>query len=124
MQILHPAGVHQDIIQIPEIYVRQVAGKDPLHFSVNFFALVLVKLAAALSDKGVNLGIAVVTAVGAPGREAAAGEDSLKNVGVLIAADPAQRIKLEGSFAHVGIKGGELHGVDSQFDTYGAQLLL
>src|SRR5437588_10554758 len=124
MQILHPAGVHQDIIQIPEIYVRQVAGKDPLHFSVNFFALVLIELTAALRDQSVNLRIAVVTAVGAPGREAAAGEDSFKNVGVLIAADPAQRIKLEGSFGHVGIKGGELHGTNVELDAYRAQLLL
>src|SRR5438105_3135856 len=124
MQIVHPAGVHQDIIQIPEIYVRQIAGKDPLHFSVNFFALVLVKLAAPVSDKGVNLRIGVITAVGAAGRETGGIEDIFENIRILVGADPAQRIKLEGSFGHVGIKGGELHGVDVQFDAYSAQLLL
>ena len=124
MQILHPAGVHQDIIQIPEIYVRQIAGEDLLYLGVDLSALALIELAAALRDQSVNLRIAVVTAVGAPGREAAGGEDSFKNVGILIAADPAQRIKLEGSFGHVGIKGGELHRTNVEFDTYRAQLLL
>src|SRR5437763_6726579 len=124
MQILHPAGVHQDIIQIPEIYVGQIAGEDLLSLRVDLGALALIELAAALRDQSVNSRIAVVTAVGAPGREAAGGEDSFKNVGVLIAANPAQRIKLEGALGHVGIKGGELHGADVQFDTYRAQLLL
>src|SRR5437899_614054 len=105
MQILHPAGVHQDIIQIPEIYVRQIAGEDLLDLRVDLGALALIELTAALRDQSVNLRIAVVTAIGAPGREAAGGEDSFKNVGILIAADPAQRINLEGSFGHVGVKG-------------------
>src|SRR5207253_6152921 len=124
MQILHPPGVHQNIIQIPEIYVRQIAGEDLLYLLVDLGALALIELAAALRDQSVNLRIAVVTAVGAPGREAAGGEDSFKNVGVLIAPDPAQRIKLEGSFGHVGIKGGELHGTNVELDAYRAQLLL
>src|SRR5438552_16521593 len=102
MQILHPASVHQDIIQIPEIYVRQIAGEDLLYLRVDLGALALIELAAALRDQSVNLRIAVVTAAGAPGREAAGGEDSFNNVGVLIAADPAHRSTLQGPSAHVG----------------------
>ena len=60
----------------------------------------------------------------APGRKAARSEDGFKNIGILVTADPAQRIKLEGAFDHVGIKGGELKGADVERDAHLAQLLL
>ena len=97
----HPVGVHQHIVEIPEIDVGQVFGDDALNFVIDDFALLLVERAAAFADQLVDPRVRVEGAVGALGREAGGVEDVFEDVGVLVAANPAHGIHLVGALGDV-----------------------
>ncbi len=48
---LYAIRVYQNVVEIPEIDVRQVIGKDLLYLVVDCLALLLVERAAALADQ-------------------------------------------------------------------------
>ena len=86
----HPARVHNHVVVVPEIDVRQIFRKNLLHLRVQLLAHVLVKFAARLVDKRIHLRIGVKAAVGAVRRELGGVEDVFEDVGIFVAADPAQ----------------------------------
>ena len=75
-------------------------------------------------DQLVHLGIGVESSIRALGSEALGREHVLEDVGIEIAAYPAQRMKLICAFRDVGVEGGELEAVNVERDSDGAQLLL
>src|SRR5438105_15471908 len=71
-----------------------------------------------------DAGIGVVAAIGAVRREFRRVEGVLKDIGIFVAADPAQGIKLVSSADHVGKESGKFEGADVESNSNVAQLLL
>src|ERR1700746_2377908 len=65
-----------------------------------------------------------MAAIGALRREARARERVTEDVGLLVAADPAQRVHLERPASHVGIEGGEFVTPQIKSDAHPGKLLL
>src|SRR5215469_17440085 len=65
----HAVGVNEDIIEVPEIDVRQLLRNDPLDLVVDGFAFVLVQRCAAFSDQLVHARVREKRAIGALRRE-------------------------------------------------------
>src|SRR5574340_1575856 len=107
-QVAHPPRVNQHVVQVPEIDVGQVVGQEALQLSVNLLALFWIQFAAALVDEFVGARVGIVATIGAIGRGLAGLEGVLEDIGIVVAPDPAQGIKLEGALGHVGEEGGEL----------------
>ena len=87
---MYAIGVHQHIVQIPQIDVRQVLGQDLLDLVVDDLAFCLIESAAAFANQFIDARIGVEGAIGALGSEAGGVEDVLEDVGIEIAA-PTQR---------------------------------
>src|SRR6185437_6300960 len=102
-----PSVVNDDGIEIPEIDRRQIAGGNLLCLDVVGASGGDVWIAGGIIEERIKLGIGVAAAVGAVGRETCRGEDIAVDVGLLIAADPSERVHLKGAAGYVGIEGGE-----------------
>src|SRR5437660_9991223 len=50
-QVPHPLRMHQDVVEIPEIYVGQVLRQDLLDYRVKLLSGVRVELAASLVNQ-------------------------------------------------------------------------
>ena len=81
--------MHEHVVEIPEVDVRQVLRQDVLNFEIELLAGVLIDLGFCLIDEGVDAGVGVVAAVGAVRRELRGVESVFEDVGVLVAADLA-----------------------------------
>ena len=123
-QARNSARVHEHVIEVPEIDIGQIRREDVLNVAVETLASLLVSCFAGLLYKLVQLRIRVLAAIGAFGRKFVGGERVLKNIGVFIPANPAQRIELKGALGHVGKEGGELVSTNVERDSHVAQLLL
>src|SRR5581483_10723156 len=53
-KVLDPPVVNQNIIQIPEVYVRQVLGEKLLDFEVDLFSHILIEFRPSLIDERIN----------------------------------------------------------------------
>src|SRR5215475_7775621 len=112
------------VIEVPQVDVGQVAGKNLLDLRVNLFALGLVHRGASPVDQTIDLRIDVIAAVGMLGRKARGVKGVIEDVGILVAANPAERVELKRSFVHVGIKRSELETAYIQRYSHHAELLL
>src|SRR6516162_9081558 len=81
-EISYAAGVDDNIVEIPEIYVRQIFGEDSLNLAVNWLALCLVDFAACLVEQRIDVRIGVVTAIGALRRNAGGVKHIFEDIGV------------------------------------------
>src|SRR5215472_8124517 len=100
--------MHYDIIEIPEVNVGKLVGQNPLNLRVDLFAFCLVHGASPRVDQVIDLRIYVKPSIRMPGRKARGVKGIIKDVRIFIASDPAQGVKLEGSFLDVGVKCGKL----------------
>src|SRR5580693_750191 len=64
-QIHHMLVVHQDVIQIPEIDVRQFLGQNALYLGIDWLAHPGIDFAAGLVNQGIYPWVRVMAAVGA-----------------------------------------------------------
>src|SRR5438105_15018833 len=103
----HAAGMHHDVVQVPEVNVGQIMGQDFLYARVDFAAAGGIHFATALGDELIHFRIGVVAAVGASGSEAGGIEDVFEDVGVLVGAKPAHGKDLKGAIDDIGIKAGK-----------------
>src|SRR5271157_6276084 len=124
LDAVHPVGMHQNVVEIPEIDVRQVYGDDLLDFIVDDFAFLLVDGAAAIADQLIHARVGVEGAVGALWSEAVRTEDMLENVGIEVAPNPAQGMELVRAFGDVGEERGKFKAADVELDASLSQLLL
>src|SRR5271165_7124560 len=120
----HPVGVHQHVVQIPQVNVRQVFRNDLLDFIVDGLALLLVDGAAALRDQLIHTWVGIKSAIGAFGRKAIGAKDVLENIGIKVASDPAQRMELVRTFGDIGEERRKLKTADVELDARLSQLLL
>src|SRR5208282_5365482 len=104
----HAPRVHQHVIEIPQVDIGLILRQHLLNFSVQALAGVLIGLAARLVDQTINPRIGIKSAICPLGRESVGMKGILENVRIFIAADPAQRIKLESAAGDVGKKSSEL----------------
>src|SRR6266436_7351370 len=123
-QVAHSPRMHQYVVEIPQIDVRHLLSQSPLDFSIKLFAGVLVRFVACLVNERVHARVGEVAAIGAVRRELGGMKSIFKNVGVFVAADPAQGIKLEEAVGHVGEEGREFKSANIERDSYFAQLWL
>ena len=123
-EIAYSLRVHQNVVEIPEIDVGQFVGQGALDFRVELLAGVLVEFVAGLVDQRIHPRIGEVSAVGAVGRELGGVENIFEDVGIFVAADPAQGIELEEAVGHVGKESREFEGANIERDSHLPQLLL
>ena len=73
--------MHADIVDVPEIHVRLVYGKDFLNFGQDLPSFCAVHFHSFAIEQSVECRVAIVAAIGAVGREAFGGEGKLKKIG-------------------------------------------
>ena len=78
-----------DDVRKPERQVGQVFGKDFLNFAAERLPFFAIRFRANLVDQRVDARVAIVSAVGAVGREALRGKNEFEDVGIVVGADPA-----------------------------------
>jgi hypothetical protein len=117
-------AVDGDVVDVPEIYVGEIVGDDLLDLLKDLSAFVMVGSLAGLVEEHVELGVAIAAAIGAVGRNFVGGEDEFENVGVVVSADPALCVELEGAVSDVGVEGGEFLGANFESDAELLPLLL
>src|SRR5258706_4058221 len=116
--------MHKNVIQIPEIDGWQFLGKNALHLSIDQLTRVWINFAARLIDQGVHFLIRIRAAVGAVGRELRRVKGVFEDVGIFVASNPAQPIKLKSAMSYVGEKRCELEAANVEHDPHLTQLLL
>jgi len=84
-----------DVVDVPEIYVREIVSDDLLDLEKDLAAFVAIGSLAGLVEERVKLRIAIAAAIGAVGWNFMGGEDEFENVGIVVTADPALRVELE-----------------------------
>lgn len=84
-----------DVVDVPEIYVREIVSDDLLDLEKDLAAFVVIGSLAGLVEERVELRIAIAAAIGAVGWNFMGGEDEFENVGIVVTADPALRVELE-----------------------------
>src|SRR5207302_5951789 len=72
----------------------------------------------------VDVRVAVVSAIGAVGREAFRREGEFEEIGIGVGSDPALISELKVSAADIGKKSGEFERADFEFDAGAAPLFL
>jgi len=113
-----------DVVDVPEIYVREIVSDDLLDLEKDLAALVVIGSLAGFVEECVELGIAVAAAIGAVGRNFVGGEDEFEDVGVVVSADPALCVELEGAVSDVGVEGSKFLGANFESDAELLPLLL
>ena len=93
--------MHQDIIEIPQVDIRQVSRQNALHLRIKFPTLLLIEFSSRLIDQLIYLRVGIVTAVSALRGESGGVESVFENIWVLVATNPAQRIELERSSRNI-----------------------
>jgi len=91
----------------PERDVGEIVGQDFLGFAAEGLPFFLIHFGTDLVSERVDARVAVVSTVGAIGREALAGESELEEIRVVIGAYPAEIHELKIAFGHVGDAGEE-----------------
>src|ERR1039458_4605077 len=86
LDAMHPVGVYQHVVEIPQIDVRQVFCQDLLDLVIQRLALLLVQGTLGLTDQLVHSRVRVKSPVGTLGGEAAGSEDVFENVWIQVAA--------------------------------------
>src|SRR3974390_152136 len=79
----HSLGMHQHIIQIPQIDVRQLIRNDLLHLGVNRLALLLIERRSSLANQRVHSRVRIECPVRPLRRKALRVEHILEDVRVL-----------------------------------------
>ncbi len=95
-----------DYIGEPHRDVGQVVRQDFLYFAAESLSFFLIHFNANLIGERIDARAAVVSAIGAVGREAFGGKNKFENVGIVVGADPTQESELEISVDGVGEKCG------------------
>jgi hypothetical protein len=62
--------MHHDVVHVPQVDIRQIAGQNSLDLGINLLTLLLVYGPTALLEEMVYLRIGVATPIGPFGREA------------------------------------------------------
>src|SRR6266478_2697412 len=102
----------EHVIEKPEVDIRQVGGENRLDAGVCRLAPTGIGFRAALFDKRVELRVDIETAVSPVWREFVGVEGVFEDVGILVTADPTQRIYLVSAGGDIGKKRRELEGTD------------
>ena len=89
-RIAERAGMDGNGVGEPERQVREIVGQDFLRFAAKRFPFFLIHFGANLVGERVDAWVAVVSAVGAVGREALRGVDELEDVRIVVGAYPAE----------------------------------
>ena len=77
----------RDHIGEPHGNVGKVVGQDFLYFTAENFSFVLIHFHPNLIAERIDTRIAVVSAIGAVGREAFGGKNKFENIGVVVRAN-------------------------------------
>ncbi len=113
-----------DYVGEPERNVGEIVGQDFLGFTAGRFPFFLIHFGTDLVGERVNARVAVVSTVGAIGREAFAGEGELEEIRVVIGAYPAEVGELKIAFGDVGEERGDFEGAKLEFDAGAPPLFL
>src|SRR6202171_5680250 len=113
-----------DYVGGPERGVREIVGQDFLALAAENLPFFTIHFDTDLVGERVDARVAVVSAVGAIGREALAGEGELEEIRVAGGADPAEKIDLEIAFQGVGEERGLFEGAEFEIDSDAAPLVL
>src|SRR5580692_8067760 len=68
-QVSHPAVVHKNVIEIPQIDVWQIVGQDVLHLGIERLAYAWVDGASRLINQRIQLWVGVKPAIGSVRRK-------------------------------------------------------
>src|ERR1700687_1431861 len=120
----HPPRVHEDVVEVPQVYIRHILRQHFLNLSVELLADILIGLAARLVDQTIDPRIGIETTVCAFRRESAGVKRGLKNIRVFIPADPTQRKKLESAAIDIRKKCSKLERANVERNAHIPQLLL
>src|ERR1700750_1572838 len=104
--------MYENVVEIPQVNIRKVFCEDLLDFSIDQLALLLVGLCTSRGDERIQPGVRVEPAILAFWRHVVGIESILEDVRIIISADPAQSVELEGTFGDIGKEGGEFIGAD------------
>src|ERR1700694_2130890 len=120
----HPPRVHENVVEVPQVYIRHILRQHFLNLSVELPADILIGLAARLVNQTIDPRIGIETAVRAFGRESVGVKRVLKNIRIFIPADPTQRIKLESAASDIRKKSSKLERANVERNAHIPQLLL
>src|SRR5215467_1840053 len=80
LQPVYAFGVHQHVVEIPQIDVRQVSRQDRLYFRIENLALLLVRFPPRLIDQVIQSRVGVETSIRALGRKLRGVKRILENI--------------------------------------------
>jgi len=124
LQIAELAAVDGNHIGEPHRDVGQIVGQDFLYFAAECFAFFLIHFHTNLVGERVDARVAVVSAIGAIGRESFGGKNKFEDVGIVVGANPTQESQLEISVDGVGEESCEFEWAEFEVDTGFAPLFL
>src|ERR1700733_3122344 len=86
----NPAGVHEHVIEVPQVDRWHILRQNLLHFGIEFLARILISFALRFVDQGIDPRIGVKTPVAPRWWKVARVKNGVKNVGIFDPAGPAQ----------------------------------
>jgi hypothetical protein len=111
-------------VLVPEIDRGQVARENLLRLDIVGAPAAGVRARGGIGEQSIEPRIRIVTAVGAFRRKVRGRKYVAENVRLLIAADPAERVHLEGAACDIRIESGELVAAQIQSNADSGKLLL
>ena len=116
-QIPHTVRMHHDIVEVPQIDVRQVLRQNALHLGIQRLSHLWIDLAPCLIDQRVDIRIRVVVAVRPIRRKLRRVKRIFKDIRIFVPADPAQPVHLKRAMLYVGKERCELEAPDIKHDS-------
>src|SRR5260370_40766203 len=108
--------MHRDYVGKPKRQVGEIVSQDFLDFAAEGLPFFAIHFGADLVGQRVDARVAIVSTVRAVGREALAGEGKLKEIRIVIGANPAEIDDLEVALGYVGEESGNFQGAKFEFN--------